>query len=182
MDFRIQCRRLDRAVHWCSWEAPRYIPFPSDQAIKPSAANPARPDTPALQRLRTAPGSIVPAGLEVARLSRCSFGLRAGHEGLVELLIGAIVASMRSFSPAISDGLELVGSRTPEWEGVVPKPLPARHVGQRHGMLAIGARSRYVTVAARLKYHVGKGAEEEVGMDAARVCASQSGCIPYRSM
>ena len=45
-------------------------------------------------------------------------------------------------------------------------------------MLAVGARSGLGAVGAGSDHDVGKNAEEQVGVDAARVCRSQPGDIP----
>ena len=115
-------------VSWAdAYEAPRYLSSPSNQATKSSLITPARePDALALQRFRTAPGSIVAAGLELARLSLGSICSRGCHEGLVDFLTAVIVVAVRAFESTMIDGLELIRSRIIERGGVIPGSPPAR--------------------------------------------------------
>jgi hypothetical protein len=165
------------------YEAPRYLSSPSNQATNPSLIDPARePDSLAVQRFRTAPGSIVAAGLELARLSLGSICLRGCHEGLVDFLAAVIVVAVRAFESTMIDGLELIRNRTRNRTigcgSVVPGSPPARYVGRRHWVHAVGARSGLGAVGAGSDHDVGKDAEEQIGMDAAKARGSQPGCIP----
>jgi hypothetical protein len=171
----IRCRCLDRVLHWCSQEM-QDSSFPSNQTTNSSLVNPARESNAlALQRFRTAPGSIVAAGLELARLSRSSlFALEVCHERLVGLMIAANVASMRGYSPTISIGLELVRNILPERKTLIPGSPPAWYVRWRHCILAIGARSRLAAVGAGSDHDVRESAKKQVGVYAAGVRGSQS--------
>jgi hypothetical protein len=129
---------------------------PSNQATKPSLVNPTREsDALALQRLRTVPRSIVPAGLELARLSRSLFGLEVCHERLVELLVAVNVVAMRALKPTVSIGLKLVRDALPECETLISRSPPAWHVGWRHRVLAVGARSGLAAMGAGSCHDVG---------------------------
>jgi len=150
---------------------------PSNQATKPSLIIPAREsDALALQRFRTAPGSIVAAGLELARLSLGSVDSRSCHEGLVNFLTAVTVVAVRAFTSAISDGLELIGNMTMKLKILVPGSPPARYVGRRHCVPAVRARSGLGALGAGSDYDVGEDAEEQVGMDAAGVCGKSVQC------
>jgi hypothetical protein len=90
----------------------------------------------------------VPTGLELARLSRSLFGLKACHERLVKLVVAMVVVAMRAFSPAISIELEMVREGLLECETLISGIPPAWHVGWRHCILAVGARSRLAAMGA----------------------------------
>ena len=115
-------------VSWAdAYEAPRYLSSPSNQATKSSLITPARePDALALQRFRTAPGSVVTTGLKFARLSLGSVDSRGCHEGLVGFLTAVVVVPVRAFESTMIDGLEPIRNRTIERGNVVPGSPPVR--------------------------------------------------------
>lgn len=113
----------------------------------------------------------MPASLKIARLPGDRYGLVAPHEGLTELIGAATTLVARAFKSTVGDGLKLVRDM-PKRENMVSGRPPARHVGRRHCMFAIGAGSRLVAIGAGSDDEVGEGAKEEVGVYAARYRAS----------